>query len=143
MRACLLFLVSAAIAAGASEFSARPDTNFTHFFQRTNGWTAGDGAISIPLADGRVLWLFGDSHLDDLDPKTGTMPCLFQCRNAGLLQEMNDFERSATLSGKRPGSRSWFKNSTNNNEWFWPICGFQNGNTVFVYLSALRKTPAG
>src|SRR5262245_33869124 len=76
-------------AAVSSQPNARPDAAFTDFFRRTNGWTAGDGAISIPLSDGRVLWLFGDSHLDDLDPKTGTMPCLFQCRNAGLLQNTN------------------------------------------------------
>src|SRR5213080_778732 len=108
-------------AATATEFVARADTNFTRFFQRTNGWTAGDGASSIPLSDGRVLWLFGDSHLDDLDPKTSTMPCLFQARNAGMLQQTNDFQNPITLAGKSPGFRSWFRNSTNANEWFWPL----------------------
>src|SRR5207253_2298917 len=66
--------------------SAYKDHEFTEAFRRTSGWIAGDGAISIPLSDGRVLWLFGDSHLDDMDPANGTMACLFQCRNAGLLQ---------------------------------------------------------
>jgi hypothetical protein len=36
---------------------------FTEFFRQTNGWAAGDGATSIPLSDGRVLWLFGDSYV--------------------------------------------------------------------------------
>src|SRR6266581_5890595 len=129
---------------GATEtLQAHADEQFNAFFRRTDGWTAGDGAISIPLSDGRVLWLFGDSHLDDLDPKTGTMPCLFQARNAGLLQKANDFQNALTLAGKGPGFRSWFKTSTNRDEWCWPLCGFQSGNTVYVYLSALRKTPAG
>src|SRR2546421_10345629 len=89
---------------GAAEIAlAHPDEQFNAFFCRTNGWTAGDGAITIPLSDGRVLWLFGDSHLDDLDPKTGTMPCLFQARNAGLLQKTNDFQNALTLAGKKPG----------------------------------------
>src|ERR1700726_461587 len=75
----------------SQEAQAHPDPAFTEFFRRTNGWTAGDGALSIPLSDGRVLWLFGDSHVDDLDPATQTIPCLFQVRNAALLQDTNDF----------------------------------------------------
>ncbi len=117
---------------------------FTESFRRTNGWVAGDGAMSVPLSDGRVLWLFGDSHLDDLDPKTGTMPCLFQARNAGLLTARGgDLQTAITLAGKGPGFRSWFKPSTNNDEWVWPVCGFQRKKFVYVYLCALRKTAAG
>src|SRR5947208_3090330 len=53
--------------AGPLPEGIRVDSEATAFFQRTNGWVAGDGAISIPLSvKGRtqVLWLFGDSHLD-------------------------------------------------------------------------------
>jgi hypothetical protein len=129
----------AAVASG----QAHQDPAFTEFFRRTNGWTAGDGALSVPLPDGRVLWLFGDSHVDDLDPATGTMPCLFQTRNACLLQDTNDLHHARTLIGNGPGFRSWFKDSHDDNLWFWPLSGFQNGDTVFVYLSALRKTAVG
>jgi hypothetical protein len=47
------------------------------------------------------------------------------------------------MVGKGPGLGSWFKNSTNEDLWFWPVTGFQNGNTVYVYLAAMRKTGAG
>ncbi len=30
---------------------------------------------------------FGDSHINDFDTASGTMPCLFQVRNAALLQQ--------------------------------------------------------
>jgi hypothetical protein len=122
---------------------AHKDQQFTEFFRRTSGWTAGDGALSVPLSDGQVLWLFGDSHIDDFDPKTQTMPCLFQVRNVGLLQNTNDFKDARTMIGSGPGSRTWFKNSTNANEWFWPVCGFQQGKFVYVYLAALEKTGKG
>jgi hypothetical protein len=38
-------------------------------FQRSSGfgWTGGDAASSIPLPGGRILWLFGDSYLSDVD----------------------------------------------------------------------------
>src|SRR5207245_8661142 len=29
------------------------------------------------------------------------------------------------------------------NEWFWPLCGIQNGNTVWIYLSTQRKKGEG
>jgi len=122
---------------------AYKDAAFTEFFRRTNGWTAGDGALSIALSDGHVLWLFGDSHVDDYDLASGSMPCLFQVRNAGLLHRKDDLKNPQTLIGQGPGFRSWFKNSDDNDLWFWPVNGFQSGDTIFVYLSALRKTATG
>ncbi len=128
----------------ASAPAAHKDQTFTEFFRRTSGWVAGDGALSVPLADGRVLWLFGDSHVDDFDPVSGTIPCLFQTRNTALLHQTNDLLNARTLIGKGPGFRSWLKISgDSNNEWFWPLCGIQNGNAVWVYLSTQRKTGAG
>jgi hypothetical protein len=131
------------LAARSEQGLVRKDHAFTEFFRRTSGWTAGDGALSVPLSDGRVLWLFGDSHLDDFDTATGTMPCLFQMRNAALLHRKQDLQNIQTLAGRGPGFKSWFKHSTNEDLWFWPVTGFQNGNTVYVYLASLRKTTAG
>jgi Domain of unknown function (DUF5005) len=130
-------------AADASATRSYKDREFTEFFRRTNGWTSGDGAFSVPLSDGRVLWLFGDSHIDDLDPKTETTPCLFQVRNAGLIQDTNGLRSAQTLIGSGPGSRTWFKNSTNSHEWFWPVCGFQEDKSVYIYLAALESTGKG
>jgi hypothetical protein len=123
---------------------AYKDKAFTEFFRRTNGWCSGDGAISVPLSDGRVLWLFGDSHLDDYNPQTKTTACLFQCRNAGLLQSnTNDLKHASTLQTTKPIFKSWFKNSTNEDLFFWPACGFQNRDSVYIYLSAMKKTGDG
>src|SRR4030095_2106298 len=87
------------------------DAAFTQFFRQSSGWVAGDGAISVPLSDGRVLWLFGDSHIDDYDPATGTVPCLFQTRNAAIIHQKTDLQTPATLIGRGPGFRSLFKDS--------------------------------
>ncbi len=127
-----------------AEPRAYKDLTFTEFFRRTNGWVSGDGAVSVPLSDGRVLWLFGDSHLDDYDPTTKTTACLFQCRNAGLLQSnRTDLKRARTLQTTKPVFRSWFKNSTNEDLWFWPMCGFQKKDVVYIYLCAMKKTGEG
>jgi hypothetical protein len=97
----------------------------------------------VPINDGRVLWLFGDSHVDDLDLATGTIPCLFQVRNAALLHAQKDLIRPRTILGSGSGVRSWLKHPTNDKVWFWPGCGFQVGHDVFIYLDGLRSTAEG
>ncbi|MDQ6632440.1 MAG: DUF5005 domain-containing protein, partial [Verrucomicrobiota bacterium] len=123
--------------------AAYKDKKFTELFRRTSGWVAGDGATSIPLSDGRVLWLFGDSHIDDLDSATGTIACLFQVRNAALLQNMNSLQFSRTLISDEPHGKSFFKHPTDHSLWFWPVSGFQDGNSVYVYLTSLRRSGSG
>ena len=123
--------------------SVHKDREFTEFFRRTSGWTAGDGAFSVPLSDGRVLWLFGDSYIDHFDTQTGTVPCLFQVRNAAMLQARRDDRQVSTLVGQSPAGKSLFVHPTDAKLWFWPECGFQRGDDVFVYLIALERTPAG
>ena len=128
--------------AAAAPPRAYKDLRFTEFFRRTNGWVAGDGALSVPLSDGRVLWLFGDSHVDDYDAATGTLPCLFQVRNAGLLHPANHLEhvKTRTLKGDRPIFRSLFKNHAGDDSWFWPAAGIEIDPFVYIYLNELRKT---
>lgn len=138
----ILFALLAGVAA-VKAAPARPDPSFTSLFQRTNGIVATDGALSVPLSDGRVLWLFGDSHVDDYDPKTKTIPCLFQVRNAAFVHVRTNLSEVTALIGKSKGFRSLFKTGTDENQWFWPGAGFQESTNVWVYLNALRKSGEG
>src|SRR5258706_8963797 len=92
------------------EAPVHKDHEFTEFFRRTSGWTAGDGAFSVPLSDGRVLWLFGDSYIDHFDTQTRTVPCLFQVRNVAMLQARNG--EVTTLLGHSPTGKSLFVHPT-------------------------------
>jgi hypothetical protein len=126
---------------------AHKDAAFTEFFRQTNGWAAGDGALSVPLSDGRILWLFGDSYVDQFDPQTGTLPCLFDARNAVLVQNTNDLWHPQTLRHSRAGNRSFFypPDAKPGASWpcFWPGAGFQDGDTIYLYLTEIQQTPAG
>lgn len=127
------------------EIIVKKDIVLNQFFQRTTGWIASDGALSIPLSDGRILWLMGDSHIDDYDTSTGTIPGLFQVRNAALLQPAGDWDwtHTQTLTGKGPGFRSLFKKTAADNYWFWPGNGIQLKDTVYVYCSELETKGKG
>lgn len=136
-----------AVAANSDTTQAREDKAFTEFFRQTNGWEAGDVATSIPLSDGRVLWLFGDSYVDQLDAKTGTLPCLFDTRNAVLVQSTNDLWHPRTLLNSNSGDKSFFHppkvSTVEPPVWFWPAAGFQEGNTIYIHLTELQRTPQG
>jgi len=121
--------------------SAFKDTTVTNFFRRTTGWVSSDGAITVPLADGRTLWLMGDSHIDDYDPATATVNCLFQVRNAALIQPRNDWEwqHTRTLIGNGPGIRSFLKNNPNDQYFIWPGAGIQLRDTVYVYCANMKN----
>jgi hypothetical protein len=42
---------------------AAPDAKWDALFDRTSGWTGGDGVGTVDLGHGRVLWLFGDAWI--------------------------------------------------------------------------------
>ena len=67
------------------------DSTFTGYFRlNSGGWTAGDATLSVPLPDKRVIWLFGDSYIADVDTSNNTLPCLFQVRNCMMVQDSID-----------------------------------------------------
>jgi hypothetical protein len=125
------------------------DVDAVNFFRRTEGWIASDGASSVLMNDGRVAWFMGDSHVDDYFYGSGKVYCLFQVRNAALLQPANhtwNWQQTTTLTGNPfPGIQSYLKNKPNDDFWMWPGCGFQpTGNdTLYVYNQPLKKTGNG
>src|SRR5687768_2080927 len=136
----IVFALLIAGTAGAQS-AVYKDRAFIELFRRTNGIVACDGGFTVPLSDGRTLWLFGDSYVDCY--RDGTVPCLFQVRNAAMVHHKDDLSKVKPLVGKGPGFKSLFKNSTNEDTWFWPVAGFQHKTNVFVYLSGLKRAGSG
>ncbi|MEZ4990840.1 MAG: DUF5005 domain-containing protein [Saprospiraceae bacterium] len=114
-------------------FTAGIDTDFTEYFRRYGpGWNAGDATISISLPNDQVLWLFGDSYMGVANATTELMPCLFQVRNAAMLQDLNDPENLITLNSSNPYTD--FFRSTEPGTHFWPGQGYYFQDTVYVFL---------
>lgn len=116
------------------------DEAFTALFHRTIGLVAGDVALSIPLNNGKSLWVFGDSYIDHYDESTKTVPCLFQVRNAALEMGISNPMEQKTLLGKE--SSSLFPTGVND-YWFWPGPGLVNNDTAYVFQSLLHNTGQG
>lgn len=125
-----------------ADTSLYKDTTFTNYFKRTTGFIAGDGAYSVPQGNGKSLWLFGDSYIDNYDIATATVPCLFQVRNCGLLMDVAqpNIQSTYTGTGSPP---SYFSYGQDNNYWFWPGAGYTYNDTMTIFLDRIRSTGNG
>ena len=116
------------------------DSKFTeHFRPLSGGWTAGDGTISVPLPDGRVLWLFGDSYLADVNPIDTTVPCLFQVRNVVTVQQGTRF--TTLLDSSQSGvQRTFFRDYPwSDTSLYWPGSGFVHNDTIYIVLGRIKN----
>jgi hypothetical protein len=130
---------------GTSEVSAQssfPDTAFTEYFRRSQGWTGGDATISIALPGGKTMWLFGDSYIDHYDSSDNTLPCLFQVRNCFTVQDSANPDQMSTYIdyAKNGIEQTYFKIGSVGNTVYWPGHGFVKNDTVFVFLEKYNGT---
>src|SRR5262245_56405241 len=49
------------------KFTAEPDDEMNALFQRREGWTGADGNYSVPLGQGKTLWLFSDTWVGKIE----------------------------------------------------------------------------
>ncbi len=132
----LLFAISVSVS-GQVHVTARFDSVWTGYFRRDGGgWTAGDATISVPLPDGRVIWLFGDSYTVPVDTNTNTLPCLFQVRNCYMVQDsVNRAMFKTVLDTTMTGvNQTTFKLRPNDTTLLWPGHGFVRGDTVYLFM---------
>lgn len=116
------------------------DSTFTEYFRlNSGGWTAGDATLSVPLPDGRVIWLFGDSYIVDVDTNNNTLPCLFQIRNCMVVQDSEDLSNMTTYYDESQTGviRSTFKLTPDDPSPLWPGHGFTDRDTTFIFFDLI------
>lgn len=119
------------------------DSVYTEYFRLNDGgWTAGDATLSVPLPDGRTLWLFGDSYLAEVNVLNNTLPCLFQIRNCMVVQDtFNPPVLTTYIDQTQSGVlRSTFKLSSDITAVLWPGHGFTDGDTAFIFLDEVENS---
>ena len=135
MRKFLLFLLLIFFFQTGLSQPSYKDVAFTEYFRRTNGWTASDATISVPLPSGKTIWLMGDSYIDNFNPADTTIPCLFQVRNSMLVQNiLEPTEFTTILDNTQTGvNRAPIKFAVNDNTYFWPGHGYAKGDTAVIF----------
>jgi hypothetical protein len=107
-----------------------------------NGWLGADAAYSIPLEDGRDLWIFGDT-LDGVQRVVhGNDPEMVR----------NSIGVSTCIAGRwkiryvirrdEQGKPADFFHAQHPHTWYWALDGFRAGADVWVTLLCVRASEA-
>jgi hypothetical protein len=125
----------------SSAVSTETSTFFTNLFDtQGGGWTGGDGAYSIPLPDGRILWTFGDSFLGTVNPNY-SRPGSALLNNIFVIQEGNAL---TTLAGGTTGQpKAYVRPPEQNGDFYWPGDGTVIGDKIYMFMLRIRLTGEG
>jgi hypothetical protein len=107
-------------------------------FQGDPFWVGGDGAYSIDLGDGRVLWLFGDSWIDP--GGGGSRENATMVSNSLALQRGYDPSRAAIefFWEKMPEGQAGAFFPDFHGGRYWPGHGLRVGDRLLVFLMEVR-----
>jgi hypothetical protein len=118
----------------------RDASGWAALFARTDGdWSGGDAALSARLADGRVLWLFGDSFVGDVRPDGSRAPGSTIVRNSILVTD------GGCVDAATPGRASLPARGAT---WLWPASVVRQSSgrgatTLVVFAQRMRSTGDG
>jgi hypothetical protein len=112
-------------------------------FQRDGSWVGADGAYSVDLGDGRVLWLFGDTWIDPTG--RGQRRGASMVSNTVGIQQGYDPSRATvrffwrTMADGVPGA--FFPDSGDVR--YWPGHGVRLGDQLLLFLMAVESRSGG
>jgi len=123
--------------------SACPWTEAQMLFHGDPHWLGGDGASSVDLDMKRVLWLFGDSFVNEGDSRSRYNAVLV--RNSIAVQSGRDpaKARMRFFWNKRKGKpTAYFQEE--GDEWFWPGSGAPLKRAlIIIFLMKIRESRGG
>lgn len=143
MNSWLILLGAVAIAAPPEEApftvaSSKPLPALTERFQRTEGWTGGDGASSIRLGPRRTLWLFADSFVGAIED--GRRVRTRMVNNAAAWQMFSEDKAPLRFflgtSAKEPAA---LLRPPQADAWYWPGDGALVGDQLYLFCKLVRK----
>jgi len=125
--------------------SAIRDTDYEKAFRRTSGWTGGDGTYSIPLGNGKTMWLFGDTLIDDVLPSGAHTKDTIMINNSIAIQNGREPSHIEFLTGGTDKNPDSFFKPPDGHGWFWihDALPDKDNNKVFVFLDQIEKHGEG
>lgn len=128
--------------------TAAPDAAFQALFESygndntlLDDWTGADGALSVALPDGRVLWDFSDTFLG-LVRRDGSRPSGQPFINNSMIVEDGD-ALVQTLHGGTPGSPTSLIIPADQDSWYWVGDMTVEGERLRVFVMEFTRTGHG
>lgn len=136
---CTGAVVCAQQTKGAHAIESRGELTFPD----QKSWLGADDAYSIPLENGRSLWLFGDTFI-------GATPTSVRTAKSGFIR--NSIGISTCAAGKCTLEYFWAKMNTDKpdsmfaipgTDWLWPMDGFIYQGTLYITLMQMHAEGSG
>jgi len=105
-------------------------------------WQGADAAYSIPLQDGRVVWIFGDTLYGDKREVNGNDPKMVH--NTIGVSTCNNGQWKLDYSIKRDAKGefdSFFKPQKNDGTYYWALDGVEHNHELWITLVCVRNKP--
>jgi hypothetical protein len=112
-----------------------------HVERNGPGWTGGDGVFSVPIDDGRIAWLFGDSFIGGVLPDGRRAQDWHLVRNTVVVQDGACLTTAVGGTAEAPAA---LVRPTDPAAWYWPEEALAEGDTLHVMmLRVVRTGPTG
>jgi hypothetical protein len=136
----LMLLLCPCVLAHAAGRSCTPQFPLQQGLAR--GWLGADAAYSIPLSDGRDVWIFGDTLFGQQRAVHDTTPTMV--RNSIGISTCIDghWKLDYVIRKDAEGRAADFFKAQHPNTWYWALDGFVSGKDLWVTLLCVRDTPA-
>jgi hypothetical protein len=109
-------------------------------FHQDPRWLGADAAYSVPLNDGRILWLFGDTFVAKTAAHVRSESRMV--RNTIAIQRGGD-PTTASMTfywrGPQNAPESFF--SEDGDRWYWPGHGMRLGPALVLFFQRVKATP--
>jgi hypothetical protein len=122
-------------------FTVETAPDYDRLFSHDEMWSGGDVACSLPLRDGRILWLFGDSWVGPIcaGRRTGTMVHNTIAIQDGLNPETAPVKFFHGNHGAKPGA---FMDPADGTGYFWLTHGgIQTDGGLYLFTSRIINLP--
>jgi hypothetical protein len=129
--------------AGHSALAARVCTpNFPLQYKTPQGWLGADAAYSIPLPDGRDVWIFGDTLYGEHRVVENSIPAMVRNSIGISTCDGGHWKLDYVIRKDADGHAQSFFAPQHPNTWYWAMDGFVAGSDLWVTLLCVKNAPA-
>src|ERR1700722_1732674 len=142
--AVVIFLL---LSAGSAFAKSEPHFDCTPSFPLRAPWLGADAAYSIPLPDGRDVWIFGDTLYGTHRVVDGNNPLMVHNSLGISTCDGGHWKLRYSLRHDASGHPVSFFSPADPAHWYWALDGFYANGDLWVTLLCIRHTatsaPAG
>ncbi|HRF32672.1 MAG TPA: DUF5005 domain-containing protein [Cyclobacteriaceae bacterium] len=122
-----------------NKFYVCRDSTYIKLFTRNKGWTGGDATYSVNLKNGKTLWMFGDSFIDQVSANR-SRPSFRLINNCLVLQDGNNlttYHKGTTVNPKA------FAKPPEETDWYWPGDATVADGKIYLFMHGFSTGGGG